>query len=217
MNTVELPLDPRGDRARAGGDRLRRAALHLRRARGPRAPPRGRARRGSASGAARASPRCTPTRTATSRRTTRPRCSAACSSRSTTAPSGPSSSTCSSRARRSVLLVGERYVPRSTRCGRGCRAADADRLRRRRDGDLPGYEALLADARAVEEEADVEDDETTILMYTSGTTSLPKGVHAHVRRLHAPTSRPTSSWPTARRAARRCCARRSTTSPAPPT
>ena len=39
-----------------------------------------------------------------------------------------------------------------------------------------GFERLLADAGEHEEEADVEDDETTILMYTSGTTSLPKGV-----------------------------------------
>jgi acyl-CoA synthetase (AMP-forming)/AMP-acid ligase II len=47
------------------------------------------------------------------------------------------------------------------------------------DGPADGvldYETLLADAAPREEEADVEDDETTILMFTSGTTSLPKGV-----------------------------------------
>jgi acyl-CoA synthetase (AMP-forming)/AMP-acid ligase II len=40
----------------------------------------------------------------------------------------------------------------------------------------PGYDALLAEAGEQEDEAPVEDDETTILMYTSGTTALPKGV-----------------------------------------
>src|SRR5215469_14684893 len=50
----------------------------------------------------------------------------------------------------SVLLVGGRYVP--------------------------AVEALLAAGEPVDAEADVEDDETTILMFTSGTTSLPKGV-----------------------------------------
>jgi acyl-CoA synthetase (AMP-forming)/AMP-acid ligase II len=41
---------------------------------------------------------------------------------------------------------------------------------------VPGYEAMLADAPEHEEEADVDDEATTILMYTSGTTALPKGV-----------------------------------------
>ena len=76
----------------------------------------------------------------------------------------------------SVLLVGGRYVPavEALRPGlpalRTVIAFDGPR------GDLPGFEALLAEAEPVEAEADVEDDETTILMFTSGTTSLPKGV-----------------------------------------
>jgi acyl-CoA synthetase (AMP-forming)/AMP-acid ligase II len=41
---------------------------------------------------------------------------------------------------------------------------------------VPAYEDLLAGADEHPEEADVDDDETTILMYTSGTTQLPKGV-----------------------------------------
>ena len=40
----------------------------------------------------------------------------------------------------------------------------------------PGYEDLLAGASEMEDEAEVEDEDTTILMYTSGTTALPKGV-----------------------------------------
>jgi acyl-CoA synthetase (AMP-forming)/AMP-acid ligase II len=75
-----------------------------------------------------------------------------------------------------VLFVGERYLEH------------VDALR----GSLPHletvigfdashgvshtYEALVREGPDQETEADVEDDETTILMYTSGTTSLPKGV-----------------------------------------
>src|SRR5204862_6099820 len=40
----------------------------------------------------------------------------------------------------------------------------------------PGYEALVAAASEYDGEAEVDDDDTTILMYTSGTTALPKGV-----------------------------------------
>jgi acyl-CoA synthetase (AMP-forming)/AMP-acid ligase II len=43
-------------------------------------------------------------------------------------------------------------------------------------GGHPDCETLIADAEEREDEAAVEDDETTILMYTSGTTALPKGV-----------------------------------------
>jgi acyl-CoA synthetase (AMP-forming)/AMP-acid ligase II len=43
-------------------------------------------------------------------------------------------------------------------------------------GGHPACETLIAGAEEREEEAAVEDDETTILMYTSGTTALPKGV-----------------------------------------
>src|SRR5207237_9766755 len=43
-------------------------------------------------------------------------------------------------------------------------------------GRFPGYEELVAAAPEHPSEADVEDDDVTILMYTSGTTALPKGV-----------------------------------------
>jgi acyl-CoA synthetase (AMP-forming)/AMP-acid ligase II len=39
-----------------------------------------------------------------------------------------------------------------------------------------GYEDVMGGATPREEEAEVDDDDTTILMFTSGTTSLPKGV-----------------------------------------
>jgi len=75
-----------------------------------------------------------------------------------------------------VLFVGERYL------------ADVDSLRDSLPnlktlvgfdegrGAMPSYESLLAGAAEREEEAEVDDDDTSILMFTSGTTSLPKGV-----------------------------------------
>jgi acyl-CoA synthetase (AMP-forming)/AMP-acid ligase II len=78
--------------------------------------------------------------------------------------------------RAEVLLVGERYFEsvqvlratlgdvRSVVVFEGARPGAS------------GYEELLASAREHDAEAEVEDDETTILMYTSGTTQLPKGV-----------------------------------------
>ncbi|MFN8543989.1 MAG: long-chain-fatty-acid--CoA ligase [Candidatus Binatia bacterium] len=75
-----------------------------------------------------------------------------------------------------VLLVGERYLEH------------VEALRGRlphleivigfdsAEGVQASFEELVAAGPEHEEEADVEDEETTILMYTSGTTSLPKGV-----------------------------------------
>jgi acyl-CoA synthetase (AMP-forming)/AMP-acid ligase II len=75
-----------------------------------------------------------------------------------------------------VLFVGERYLP------------EVDALRSALPnlktlvgfdgarGDMPAYEDLVAERPELEDEADVDDDETSILMFTSGTTSLPKGV-----------------------------------------
>jgi acyl-CoA synthetase (AMP-forming)/AMP-acid ligase II len=41
---------------------------------------------------------------------------------------------------------------------------------------LPTYDELVAGSEEWPEEADVDDEDVTILMYTSGTTALPKGV-----------------------------------------
>jgi acyl-CoA synthetase (AMP-forming)/AMP-acid ligase II len=74
-----------------------------------------------------------------------------------------------------VLLVGDRYVDlingllpklnetRLIAIGSG-------------DGQMPRIADLLAKAAADEGEAEVEDQDVSVLMYTSGTTSLPKGV-----------------------------------------
>jgi acyl-CoA synthetase (AMP-forming)/AMP-acid ligase II len=75
-----------------------------------------------------------------------------------------------------LLLVGTRYMPLATA------------LRQRFGGighcvaiDAPGpamrwLEELIAEAPSLADEVEVEDDDTSILMYTSGTTGRPKGV-----------------------------------------
>ena len=75
-----------------------------------------------------------------------------------------------------VLFVGDRYLSEVDALRGALPTLDTlvgfDGAR----GAMPGYEELLADAAEQEEEAEVDDDDTSILMFTSGTTSLPKGV-----------------------------------------
>jgi len=77
-----------------------------------------------------------------------------------------------------ILFVGQRYLPQVE----GLRqAVPALRETIVLDGtpEHPGvhdYEALVAAASEDIEEAEVDDDDVSILMFTSGTTSLPKGV-----------------------------------------
>ena len=76
-----------------------------------------------------------------------------------------------------VLFAGERYLPmvEAVRPRLGALetiiAFDGPAA-----ATYPGYEALLAAAGEHEDEAEVDEHDTTILMYTSGTTALPKGV-----------------------------------------
>jgi acyl-CoA synthetase (AMP-forming)/AMP-acid ligase II len=76
----------------------------------------------------------------------------------------------------SVLLLGERYrtAVEALRSGLPALATMVGF-----DGPAEGvldYETVLRGAAPREEEAEVDDADTTILMFTSGTTSLPKGV-----------------------------------------
>ena len=78
-------------------------------------------------------------------------------------------------AKAKVLLVGDRYLDLVKTI--------APKLTDTRliamgigDGKMPTLKALLSKAEADETEAEVEDEDVSVLMYTSGTTSLPKGV-----------------------------------------
>jgi acyl-CoA synthetase (AMP-forming)/AMP-acid ligase II len=74
-----------------------------------------------------------------------------------------------------VLLVGDRYI--------GLVKSLTDKLAGVRlvavgegDGEMPQLAKLAAAAEPDESEAEIEEDDVSVLMYTSGTTSLPKGV-----------------------------------------
>ncbi|MBF6561111.1 MAG: long-chain-fatty-acid--CoA ligase [Candidatus Binataceae bacterium] len=74
-----------------------------------------------------------------------------------------------------VLLVGDRYIDLVTRIH-----AKLDNVRciaiGQGDGSMARLTDLIAKATPDEDEAEVEDEDVSVLMYTSGTTSLPKGV-----------------------------------------
>ena len=74
-----------------------------------------------------------------------------------------------------LLLVGDRYLDLIERLRPQLKVREFLAFGEGRGG-LPRLGDLIARAEPDEEEADVEDEDTSILMYTSGTTSLPKGV-----------------------------------------
>ena len=78
-------------------------------------------------------------------------------------------------AKAKVLLVGDRYLDLVNRI---CSKFKDTQLVALGAGDsnLPTVEALLSKAQPDESDAEVEDQDVSVLMYTSGTTSLPKGV-----------------------------------------
>ncbi len=78
-------------------------------------------------------------------------------------------------AKAKVLLTGDRYVDLVNRISGklpGTRLAAIGQG----DGRMPRLTDLLASVEPDETEAEVEDEDVSVLMYTSGTTSLPKGV-----------------------------------------
>ena len=75
-----------------------------------------------------------------------------------------------------VLLVGARYVPVITTLRPALTTVHTFVGLDAPEADLRAIDALIAAAPLQFEEAPIDDDDVTILMYTSGTTSLPKGV-----------------------------------------
>ena len=74
-----------------------------------------------------------------------------------------------------VLLVGDRYIDLANKIQPRLKATRLLALNIG-DGKLPLLTDLVAKAEPDEAEAEVEDEDVSVLMYTSGTTSLPKGV-----------------------------------------
>jgi len=74
-----------------------------------------------------------------------------------------------------VLLAGDRYLDLITRLSPRLKLEHIIAIGAGRPG-VPRLADLIAAAEPDESEAEVEDEDTSILMYTSGTTSLPKGV-----------------------------------------
>jgi acyl-CoA synthetase (AMP-forming)/AMP-acid ligase II len=78
-------------------------------------------------------------------------------------------------ARAKVLLTGDRYVELINRIARKLPTTQLVAIGQG-DGRMPRLTDLLVNTEPDETEAEVEDEDVSVLMYTSGTTSLPKGV-----------------------------------------
>ena len=79
-------------------------------------------------------------------------------------------------AKTKVLLCGDRYVPLVDGLRSELTSIETYVALESEQSDMTHFPKLLAAAAAACAEAAIDDSETTILMYTSGTTSLPKGV-----------------------------------------
>jgi acyl-CoA synthetase (AMP-forming)/AMP-acid ligase II len=83
-------------------------------------------------------------------------------------------------AKAQVLLVGDRYLELISRIQPRLKASKIIALGDGAQG-LPRLADMIRNAVPEETEAEVEDEDISILMYTSGTTSLPKGVQLRFR------------------------------------
>ena len=83
-------------------------------------------------------------------------------------------------AQAKALLVGDRYLELVSKIQSRLSASKLVAIGSTSRG-LPRLVDLIAKAAPDESEAEVDDDDISILMYTSGTTSLPKGVQLRFR------------------------------------
>jgi acyl-CoA synthetase (AMP-forming)/AMP-acid ligase II len=74
-----------------------------------------------------------------------------------------------------VLLVGDRYIDLVNKLAPKLKDTKLVAIGEG-DGKMPRLKDLVGKAEPDEGEAEVEDEDVSVLMYTSGTTSLPKGV-----------------------------------------
>jgi acyl-CoA synthetase (AMP-forming)/AMP-acid ligase II len=75
-----------------------------------------------------------------------------------------------------VALGGPRYLPLLQQAGEGLGHLRQVLALEGEATGAPLLDAALATAEPVEEDAEVEDEDTAVILYTSGTTALPKGV-----------------------------------------
>jgi acyl-CoA synthetase (AMP-forming)/AMP-acid ligase II len=79
-------------------------------------------------------------------------------------------------AEASVLIVGERYIPMVKSIQPELKYLKHLVSIEKKHEDMPYYEDIIKQSSPDEVVADIDEKDTTILMYTAGTTGLPKGV-----------------------------------------
>jgi acyl-CoA synthetase (AMP-forming)/AMP-acid ligase II len=75
-----------------------------------------------------------------------------------------------------TLIVGERYIPLIKSIQPECKTLKHLISIENKHDDMLYYEDIIQESPADDVITDISDDETTILMYTAGTTGFPKGV-----------------------------------------
>jgi acyl-CoA synthetase (AMP-forming)/AMP-acid ligase II len=79
-------------------------------------------------------------------------------------------------AEATVLIVGERYIPLIKSIQPECKSLQHLISIEDKHDDMLYYEDIISSSPADEVVAEIDEDDTTILIYTAGTTGFPKGV-----------------------------------------
>jgi acyl-CoA synthetase (AMP-forming)/AMP-acid ligase II len=79
-------------------------------------------------------------------------------------------------AEATTLIVGDRYVPMIKSIQSECKSLKYLISIENKQDDMLYYEDIIKDSPPDDVITEIDDDETTILMYTAGTTGFPKGV-----------------------------------------